>query len=733
MTKDLFNYRGDQDLLRKAPLAERLRPKTLDEFVGQGAILGEGRLLRRAISADRVGNLLLHGPPGVGKTTLARIIAENTRSHFSVLNAVLSGVKELRKEVDEARERLDKYGLRTILFIDEVHRFNTAQQDALLPWVENGVVTLIGATTENPYFEVNKALVSRSKLFRLQHLEPEDLHQLINRALNDNEYGYGKKNIRISDSAACHLVDVANGDARSLFNALELAVESTSADSHGIINIDLAIAEESIQERAVLYDKQGDAHFDTISAFIKSLRGSDPDAALFWLARMVEAGENPKFIFRRMLIAAGEDVGLADPQAIVVVEACAAAFERIGLPEGLYPLVQAALYLAATEKSNSLMGFFDAQRVVREAQKQEVPSHLRDAHRDKSAFGDGIGYRYPHAFAEHWVTQQYLPNEIQGEVFWNPSQQGWEGQRRLLMLDRRAAQLAAIFESSQENPLLISSGPQIPQVERWLQRQLTQEGRRLEELLGKLWFGVEWQRHDRVLVFGRSLLWSVTPLRAVPEGGVTLFAGSSKDLSRLSAQLNVLDPIYRPTLIPGRYEALMELPVNLNFEWVGGRIYGQDLRIDNLEKIWESITNKCTPKAGLRLLLSYPILGPAQSLLRILSSNELGLAENDMLHELVEMEKKWLSSQFDYSLLYDKLKELGWVLEKEEWKESLALTIDQELENRWLSEANSYRKLLLENTSIEHFNLIKEVLRKKRNKKLPQDLIHHKFIGELKI
>ena len=305
----------------------------------------------------------------------------------SSLNAVLAGVKDLRSAVDAARERLERHGLRTTLFIDEVHRFNSAQQDALLPWVENGTVTLIGATTENPFFEVNKALVSRSRLFRLQPLERSHLQRLLERALRDPLVGYGDRSVVISDAAADHLLDVAGGDARSLLNALELAVETTPPDAKGQIAIDLAIAEESIQQRAVLYDKQGDAHFDTISAFIKSLRGSDADAALFWLARMVEAGENPRFIFRRMLISAGEDIGLADPQAIVVVEACAAAFERVGLPEGLYPLAQAALYLASADKSNSTLGMFDALKSVRQAHSPQVPSHLRDAHRDGAAFG----------------------------------------------------------------------------------------------------------------------------------------------------------------------------------------------------------------------------------------------------------------------------------------------------------------------------------------------------------
>ena len=682
MAQDLFAFHGEQQRRRLAPLADRMRPRTLEEFEGQSGILADGRLLRRAIKADRVGNLILHGPPGVGKTTLARIIANHTRAHFSSLNAVLAGVKDLRIEVDAARQRLERHGLRTILFIDEVHRFNSAQQDALLPWVENGTVTLIGATTENPYFEVNKALVSRSRLFRLLPLEPEDLQRLLQRALADDERGYGDRAIAISSDAANHLVDVAGGDARSLLNALELAVESSEPDGDGVIQINLAIAEESIQQRAVLYDKHGDAHYDTISAFIKSLRGSDADAALFWLARMVEAGENPRFIFRRMLIAAGEDIGLADPQAMVVVEACAAAFERVGLPEGLYPLAQAALYLAGTEKSNSVLGFFDALKTVRDAQKQDVPGHLRDANRDGAAFGDGVGYRYPHAYAEHWVEQQYLPTALQGEVFWQPGQLGWEGERRERMAERRAAQLAAAAELAADQPLLLSSGPDRPGVDRWVQRQLGQEGERLQRLRERLWRDIPWTRRDRVLLLGmRSLIWALDPLRAAPEGGVTVLCENEADRSRLAAQMDLLEPEHRPELLTGNLDALPALQA---FDWIAGRLAAADLQGQNWTALLEAINQHAEPTTGLRLLISRAELGPAGALLQDGDPKEL-------FSDLVAQEQQWLEQQQRPD---EFLKNAGWQLRCEEWLEHLTLPGGTELAERWLTEGSPYRQAM---------------------------------------
>ncbi|MBW3048579.1 recombination protein RarA [Prochlorococcus marinus XMU1403] len=731
MAKDLFAFNGEQLIQNNAPLADRLRPQTLDDFVGQDHILAQGRLLRRSIVADKVGNLLLYGPPGVGKTTLARIIALNTLSHFSVVNAALAGIKDLRSEIESAIDRLNKFGKRTILFIDEVHRFNTAQQDALLPWVENGTMTLIGATTENPYFEVNKALVSRSRLFRLNSLNSKALHQLLQRALNDKKRGYGLKLINLAKEAEDHLVDVCNGDARVLLNALELAVESTIANQDSSITIDLKIAEDSIQERAVLYDKKGDAHFDTISAFIKSLRGSDPDAALFWLARMLEAGESPRFIFRRMLIAAGEDIGLADPNAIVIVESCAAAFDRIGLPEGIYPLAQATLYLASTEKSNSVKAIFKAVKKVKDSQKQNVPSHLKDPNRDQESFGDGMDYRYPHSFSKNWVPQQYLPDTLLNEIFWEPTEHGWEGQRRSLLNERRSEQLASLIEVEQQNPLTITSGKVDNDLDKWLSHQVLQEGERLKNLMTKLWSGITWKKNHRVLVLApSSLLWSSKPLREASEGGVVL-AVSEDHHPRLLAELEVLGPMERPVLTDLKVESIKKLEDNLKFEVIGGRIPWKVFSETNFFELWPILTEKCAANTELSLIISNPCSGPALSLKERLEfySNRKN-TDFSFLSDLICKEEKWLNKQEHKKKFILQLEKLGWNISFEEWTEFVYQKVDNTIIKRWLNHGSEYREIILKNCEEETLIRLQELFKRLDGQTIKQKLIHTKFFAK---
>ncbi|MGQ9554293.1 MAG: AAA family ATPase [Anaerolineae bacterium] len=410
----------------REPLAARMRPQSLDDFVGQEEILGPERLLRRAIESDQVSSIILWGPPGTGKTSLAMIIANATKSHFTSLSAVTSGVADIRRVVEEAKRRLGMMGERTILLVDEIHRFNKAQQDALLPHVEDGTIVLIGATTENPYFEVIGPLVSRSRVFQLQPLSEEHLLQIMRRALADKERGLGRIPLQVDEEALRHIAHMAGGDARVALNALESAATTTSADRQGMVHITLNIAEQAMQRRAILYDKDGDAHYDTISAFIKSMRGSDPDAALYWLAKMIYAGEDPRFIVRRMIIFASEDVGLADPQALMVAVAAAQALEWVGLPEAQYNLAEAAIYLATAPKSNSAGGYFKALADVEREGDIAVPRHLQDATRDGAALGHGEGYQYPHNFPGHWVRQQYLPRGMEGRTYYEPGQLGYE-------------------------------------------------------------------------------------------------------------------------------------------------------------------------------------------------------------------------------------------------------------------------------------------------------------------
>ena len=533
------------------PLAARMRPRTLDEFIGQAHIVGPGRLLRRAIQADQLSSLIFYGPPGTGKTTLARVIANSTKAHFTAINAVLAGVKDIREAVADAQDRRGA-GRRTILFVDEVHRFNKAQQDALLPWVENGTVLLIGATTENPYFEVNKALVSRSRIFQLTSLTEDELREVARQALADPDRGYGGRNVRLDDDALEHLVNVANGDARAVLNALELAVETTEPDGDGLVTLDRAVAEESIQRRAVLYDKEGDAHFDTISAFIKSVRGSDPDAALYWLAKMVYAGEDPRFILRRLLILASEDVGLADPHALAVVASAAQAYDYVGLPEGRYHLAQATLYLATAPKSNSTMAFFDALGSVEREREAEVPNHLRDASRDREGFGHGEGYLYPHAYRDHWVAQQYLPETLQGKVFYDPADVGYEAGIRDQVARRREAQLAAMLESEAAAPGPVAAAPVDRARDRWLQRTVSQAGARLAAVRDLLFDATRPERHHVVLdlAAGTGLLtWEA--LRRTPEGQVWALVEDRVQADALRQMAERLPELQRPVVMVG--------------------------------------------------------------------------------------------------------------------------------------------------------------------------------------
>ncbi|MBN1685710.1 MAG: AAA family ATPase [Spirochaetales bacterium] len=558
---ELFEQAGNTE---GQPLAYRMRPRTIDEFFGQDHIVGPGRLLRRMIQADQLSSIIFYGPPGTGKTTLARVIANTTSSAFVTMNAVLSGVKDLRKAIEEAKERKSLRGRRTILFVDEVHRWNKAQQDALLPWVENGTVVLVGATTQNPYFEVISALVSRSRIFQLKPLGQGELRHVAKAALADPQRGYGGYNVHIDENALEHLIAVAGGDARSLLNALELAVETTPprfppAAKGEEIRITLEIAEESIQRKALLYDKEGDYHFDTISAFIKSLRGSDPDAAFYWMARMVHSGEDPHFIFRRMLILAAEDVGLADPQALAVVEAAAAAFDRVGMPEGRFHLAQAALYLATAPKSNTTLGFFDALDAVQKETTGEIPSHLKDPSRDKDGFGHGEGYLYPHAYRDHWIAQAYLPDNLRGRIFYNPSESGYEGKVRETIQRRREAQLAAWDSGAQEEILTYS--PADKGRDRWLARISSTKSEVLAEIRDTLFTRIQLQRHNRVLVLKADnglLLWEA--LRAVPEGGVWGIVDKASSKEILEHVCAAIPESERPILLAGGLpSALAEL------------------------------------------------------------------------------------------------------------------------------------------------------------------------------
>lgn len=637
--KNLFDHAREKILEKEQPLAARMRPRTLDEYVGQSHILAPGRLLRRAIQADQLSSLIFYGPPGTGKTTLASVIANTTKSHFTVLNAVLAGKADIRTAIDEAQQRLGERARRTILFVDEVHRWNKAQQDALLPWVENGTLILIGATTENPYFSVNRALVSRSRVFQLKPLDEDDLRQVAAGAIADTERGFGNLRVDLAMAALDHLVNVASGDARAVLNALELAVETTPPGDDGVIHIDLAVAEDSIQQRAVLYDQEGDYHFDIISAFIKSMRGSDPDAAVYWLAKMVYAGEDPRYLFRRMVIFAAEDIGLADPNALRVVNDAAEAFDRVGMPEGRYHLGMAALYLATAPKSNSVFAFFDALSAVAKEKDAEVPNHLRDASRDKESFGHGKGYLYPHAYRDHWVAQQYLPKSLQGRLFYQPGKTGYEKQLRDDVARRREAQLATVLEAGMDECGEILSYSTIDkQFDSWLERSMGGTAKRLETIRETMFKTAACQRHHTVLILGDDaglLTWEA--VRQTPEGGVWTHMRTPEGLERAKSRLRDFPALRAPELLlsPDNAPETISriLPDDVRFD----RVFARDLL-----SAWPSPEKSLSHLASVltvngRIILARNLPAQSQRLHEILPLDELTEAARKSLVDCEEM------------------------------------------------------------------------------------------------
>jgi putative ATPase len=638
-----------------------MRPRILEDVIGQDHIVGPGRLLRRAIQADRLSSVIFYGPPGTGKTSLARVIANTTRAAFESLNAVLSGIKDIREAIDRSDERRRLYGKRTILFVDEVHRWNKAQQDALLPWVENGTVILVGATTENPFFEVNRALVSRSRVFQLKPLGSGDLMETALRTLADRERGYGKWKVLFEKGALEHLVEVAGGDARSLLNAVELAVETSlplwPPEEGKEIRVSLEAAEESIQRRALLYDRDGDYHFDTISAFIKSVRGSDPDAALYWLAKMIRAGEDPSFIFRRMIILAGEDVGLADPNAVSVVISCAQAFDRIGFPEGNFPLVEACLYLATAPKSNSALNFFDVMKEV-EREDAEVPNHLRDASRDSESFGHGEGYVYPHAYRDHWAAQQYLPSSLVGKIFYTPGRTGYEGKIREEVLRKRELQAAIVLgDGAAGDGESLTWSAASKGREGWFKRLESGRGGLLLSDRDRILEAAGIRRHHRILVAAGGdglLLWEC--LRRAPEGLCACLVENGNARDALLRYAATLDEEERPRIavcpasLPGPDQAE---------EWFGSPVFDHlfarepwrrlEAPAGAFRDMAEKARSLLTPGGDLAILQSPPRLGERIS--RI-AGEECG-AEPPLAARLRDAEEAFFGDRGGLSMNWD--------------------------------------------------------------------------------
>lgn len=758
------------------PLASRMRPQTLDEYIGQDHIVGKGRLLRRAIQADQLTSVIFYGPPGTGKTTLARVIANHTSSAFITLNAVLTGVANIRESIAEAEQQKNLYNRKTILFVDEVHRWNKSQQDALLPWVENGTIILIGATTENPFFEVNKALVSRSRVFQLKPLGKEDLLKAAHQAMKNIERGYGHWNVEFEDGALEHLVETANGDARSLLNALELAVETTPEQwppAYGTtIYISKETAEESIQKKVVLYDRDGDYHYDIISAFIKSLRGRDPDAACYWLARMVKAGEDPHFIFRRMLISSCEDTGLADPHAISVVESCAAAFDRVGFPEGNYFLAHAALYLATAPKSNSSMAFFDAMGAV-EKEDADVPNHLKDASRDAEGFGHGSGYLYPHAYRDHWVAQQYLPDTLTGRVFYTPQDQGYEKTIRSEVIARREIQIAAIlenanleeesqkdlmvnpisdwwnttghfngFKKTEENltfsPKDYSKDNNLNKAENlWKKRTDLNKADVLEQIRSSMKESAEILRHHRCLVINADdglMLFDL--IRSTPEGRTCGICRSKKAADTLLKYASTLNDLDKPEItIQEQFplfknknfiNTLCEIP-DAEFD----RIYARDIfaNTEDVKQFSASLKDAFNGNNDFKpffsknacVIVSQRIPSSGQHLSQLIKENlfaEINITkkDNDLLTKAEIAEKEFFNDPQNNLFNWDE--KTAAKIMQDEGLNCTAKTfiinekrkISAEECQKWFNrESSSYAKFLLSKTGEEDFNHLKDL------------------------
>lgn len=658
------------------PLASRMRPLNLDEYIGQEHIIGKGRLLRRAIQADRLSSVIFFGPPGCGKTALAKVIANHTERVFISLNAVLSGVQQIREAITGAEENKNLYGRKTILFVDEVHRWNRAQQDALLPWVENGTIILIGATTENPFFEVNKALVSRSRVFQLKSLTGKDLKKIAEAAVSDKKKGYGKWKVKFEDGVLEHLISTAAGDARSLLNALELAVE-TSVEKWpppelSEIRIGMAAAEESIQQKVVLYDRDGDYHYDVISAFIKSIRGSDPDAALYWLARMCAAGEDARFIFRRMLISASEDIGLAAPEALGIVTAAAQAFDRVGMPEGRYHLAQAALYLATCPKSNSTIGFFDALSSV-EKIGTEVPDSLKDPNRD-AGLGHGKDYLYPHAYKEHWVAQQYLPAGITDSIFYTPGNQGYEAEIKETVLRRRETQLAVLAENERQTAALGFAGSAPAHGEAgWTDRTESNSAEILSEVRAYMLAAADLQENSRVLVYGADdglLLWQLAEKTGL--GCTAGLCRTEKALNLLTAYSQKTEDLHKPFLgIAGR-ESGEKLFSEIDFDFVFSYApAGTKEEFITFFKTLQKLKNSRTG-TGFIFAVKAPSSGMRLAQLLYEKLKDKTGADLPLLERFKETEKRFFSCaenpffNWDFNFIIEQAAALGIVLNKSE-------------------------------------------------------------------